>query len=458
MTRALFAVVTLACLCPPLPAAEKVLHFGVQPMAAPKPALKYQLLPEVEDMQSGNAAHEYLRCFAEQRIFFFSRESAADRARFLSLPLADLAKEQLQGYRTRPLQRADWAARLDVCDWMTLRSLQADGTDLLLPELGPLAILGEALHVRFRGQVARREYGDAINTAKTMFALARHLGEHPAGSASLLGISIGERAIGALEEMVQQPGSPNLYWALTQLPCPLVDIRKGVQGDRALVVADLRPLRTDAVMTPEQLEEVTARLSGRVAFLREQAGQPPRNFRAELKAKVADAEAVGRGRERLVAAGIAGALVKDLAPAQVVLLDAKEDYQTQRDDSLKLLGLPIWQIELPAVQSPRVGDGGLFGGLVSRVLDARRAQVRLEQRLALLRCVEALRLSAAGHEGRFPESSAAADAPLPDDPFTGKPFAYELRGATARVCGHGEAGERNGHDHGVCYEITVRKN
>jgi hypothetical protein len=458
MTRALLAAASIAFLCPPLPAGEKVVRFSVQPMAAPKPALKYQLLPEVEEMQSGNAAHEYIRCFAEQRIFFFSRESAADRARFLSMPLADLAKEKLQGYSSRSLQRADWAARLDICDWMTLRSLQADGTDLLVPELGPLALLGESLHVRFRGQVARREYGDALGTAKTILALARHLGEHPAGSASLLGISIGDRALAGLEEMVQQPGSPNLYWALTQLPCPLVEIRKGVQGDRALVAADLRPLRKDAVMAPEQLEEVTALLSGRVAFLREQSGQPPRNFRAELKAKVVDAAVVGGARERLVAAGIAEALVKDFAPAQVVLLDAKEVYQAQRDDSLKLLGLPIWQVDVPSVPTAKDVDGGLFGGLVSRVMDARRAQVRLERRVALLRCVEALRLSAAGHDGRFPESSAAVEVPLADDPFTGKPFAIELKGATARVCGQGETGERDGHDHGVCYEVTVRKN
>ena len=42
-----------------------------------------------------------------------------------------------------------------------------------------------------------------------------------------------------LEEMIQQPGCPNLYWALTDLPSPLVDLRKGLQGNRALVAADL---------------------------------------------------------------------------------------------------------------------------------------------------------------------------------------------------------------------------
>lgn len=453
MTRTLLAAATLAFLPTDARTGDRVVRFSVQPMAAPKPALKYQLLPDVEELQSGNAAHEYIRCFAEQRVFFFSREAATGRARCLAMPLADLAKEKMQS--SSGLKRADLAARMDVCDWMTLRTLQADGTDLLLPELGPLSILAESLQVSCRGQVARKEYAAALGTAKTMFALARHLGEHPAGSASLLGIATADRALSALEEMVQQPGCPSLYWALTDLPSPLVEIRKGVQGDRALVAADLRPLRDDAAMTEEQLAEVTARLSGRVAFLREQSGQPPRNFRAELKAKIADAEAVRLARERLVEAGTAAALVKGLPPTQVILLDAKLEYQVRRDEVLKLLGLGLWQVDAVAAGSAGSCDGGLFGGLVTRALDARRAQVRMEQRLALLRYIEALRLYAAAHDGRFPENPAAG-VPVPGDPMSGKPFAYELNGTTARVCGR-TVTEREQNDRGICYEITLRK-
>jgi hypothetical protein len=385
-------------------------------------------------------------------VFFFSKESAADRARYLSMPLADLAKEKLQSYGNKAIQRADWAARLDVCDWMTLRSLQTDGTDLLLPELGPLGVLAEALQVRLRGQVARRQFDEAIHTAKTMFSLARHLGEHPAGSASLLGISVAERTLTSLEEMVQQPKCPNLYWALTDLPCPLVGIRKGVQGDRALVAADLRPLRADSPMTAEQMEQVVSRLSGRIAFLREQAGQPPRNLRAQLKAKIAEAEAVQRARDRLVAAGCSVAVVKDFSPEQVILLDEKQQYQIRRDEALKLLGLPLWQIESRVVPLPDRDESGVFQGLVPRVMDFRRTQGHLEQRVALLRDVEALRLFAAGHGGQPPDSLAAAGVPLPDDPFTGKLFAYERNGSTACLRARGASGDLD-----VSYEITVRK-
>ena len=54
-----------------------------------------------------------------------------------------------------------------------------------------------------------------------MFAISRHMSEHPTLIADLVGIATANLAIGALEEMFEQPGCPNLYWALTNLPVPL---------------------------------------------------------------------------------------------------------------------------------------------------------------------------------------------------------------------------------------------
>src|SRR5205085_1656341 len=116
--------------------------------------------------------------------------------------------------------------------------------------------------VRFRAEVAGRHFDDALRTAKTMFALGRHLGDHPTEVADLVGLWVAHLGLGTLEEMVQQPGCPNLYWALTDLPCPLVDLRKGVQGDRTLVAADLRSLHDDAPMTETEIEEFVSHLSG----------------------------------------------------------------------------------------------------------------------------------------------------------------------------------------------------
>jgi hypothetical protein len=95
-----------------------------------------------------------------------------------------------------------------------------------------------------------------------------------------------------------------------------------------------------------------------------------------------------------------------------------------------------------------------FEPAVSKV---RRAQARLEQRLALLRHVEALRLYAADHDGALPAKLSEFPVPLPDDPFTGKPFRYEVEGKTAHFRGSPPPGEEKNPTLNIHYEVTVAK-
>ncbi|MFI5456479.1 MAG: hypothetical protein ACHRXM_13600 [Isosphaerales bacterium] len=193
MTRVLIAAVALGAFSPSSRAGETVVRLNVRPMAAPKPALKYQLLPELRELNPGNAAQNYLKCFMEQRHFFFTKEAAADRVRYQTMPLAKLPLDTLRQYGGSALRQADWAARLDALDWQTLERVQNGGIEELPAELGPLQLLAAALQVRFRAEVAGRQFDDAIRTAKTMFALARHLGEHATELADLVGLSVAQK-------------------------------------------------------------------------------------------------------------------------------------------------------------------------------------------------------------------------------------------------------------------------
>src|SRR5207244_3701221 len=104
---------------------------------------------------------------------------------YRTLPLADLPTEKLRNYGGSALSQADYGARLDTADWQVLDRVQTEGTDLRQPDIGSLRILGAGLQARFRGAIARRDYDSAISTAKTMFALARHLGDNPTLQANL---------------------------------------------------------------------------------------------------------------------------------------------------------------------------------------------------------------------------------------------------------------------------------
>ena len=459
MLPAFLATSLLAPIAAEPRAAEAVTRLAVSPTAAAKPAFKYQLLPEVRELKAGNPVQWYIRCFMEQRIFFFNKDVIAERARYRTMPLKELPADKLKNYGGNALSQADWAARLDTPDWQVLDRVQTEGTGIAFPELAPFRELANGLQVRFRGEVARREFDDAIGTAKTMFAFARHLGEHPTVAANALGLVVADMALDSLEEMIQQPGCPNLYWALTDLPRPLVELRKGFQGARALVDTELRTLRDDASMTDAELDELIGHLSGQAGFAREQAGQPPRNLRTKFTASARDAESVRAARARLVEAGYAESRVAKFPALQVVLLDEKREYEIRRDEEMKLLSLTPPEIE--ALAGPegeaKAGTDALFADLLPPIRETRLAQARLQQRVALLRHVEALRMYAATHAGELPQKLTDVGVPLPGDLFTSKPFSYKLDGTTAHLQATVAKGEEKNAKFTLNYEITIRR-
>jgi hypothetical protein len=130
----------------------------------------------------------------------------------------------------------------------------------VLPDVQQIRPLANAIQVRFRSEVALRRFDDAIQTAKTMFAISRHMSEHPTLIGNLVGIATANLAIGALEEMLEQPGCPNVYWALTNLPIPLVPLDKGMGGERALVLSEFRDLDESDPMSADKLRKFIAHM------------------------------------------------------------------------------------------------------------------------------------------------------------------------------------------------------
>ncbi len=145
------------------------------------------------------------------------------------MPLEELSPREFEDYGGFALDQVDRAARLDTPDWQILLKLKSEGFSLPIPDVQQFAVLARALDVRFRTEVALRQFDQGIYTAKTMFAMVRHLGDHPIFIGDLVGIAIAHVTIRTLDEMLERPGCPNLYWALTNLPCPLVSIEIGAR-------------------------------------------------------------------------------------------------------------------------------------------------------------------------------------------------------------------------------------
>ena len=60
--------------------------------------------------------------------------------------------------------------------------------------------------------------------------------------------------------MLEQPGCPNLYWALTNLPDPFISIKTGLDGERLSIWAFTRDLTLQAPMSAEQIKKVHRRV------------------------------------------------------------------------------------------------------------------------------------------------------------------------------------------------------
>jgi hypothetical protein len=430
-----------------------VVKSTVSPAAAAVPSLKYLLLPELRDQQPGNQVQAFYKCFMEQHNFYHDKGEIEKRERWSTAPLPDLAREKdLVGYGGSGLRQADYAARLESVAWEILLQFKAEGINLLLPDAQQLRQLAGALRVRARGEIARKEYDAALRTLQTMFALAHTLDEHPTLIGQLVGIAITNMALGVVEELQQQPGAPSLFWALADLPTPFIDLRKGMQGERLWLPKDYDLLRK-AEPIPESV------LNRRVKELTEwltsgEGGKkltPPAEFYASQTGNPATVAAM---KERLAKLGHKPADLDKLGTLQIAMMDDFARYERYRDDLMKWTNLPYW--ELPADLATRKQPEGVFPELAPAAFKVIQARARVQQYLSLLQAVEAVRIHAAENGGKVPASLADTKLPVPADPVTGKPFAYEVKGAVAVIRGTPPADRKNDPFFNRVYEVTIR--
>jgi hypothetical protein len=436
---------------------ETLIRLNVAPAAAPRPALKYLLLPELKEMNPGNPIEGYLKCIVQQHRFAFNEGRFEGRKSLLAMPLEALPAPEVREIGRFALGQVDRAARLDNPDWQVLLKLRADGIATLLPDVQEMRSLARALQARSRVEIAESRVNDAIGTVKTMLAMTRHMGEHPTLLGDLVAIAIADLAIGSLEELLEQPDCPNFYWALTTLPDPLVSLRIGLDGERLIIATSFRDLDLSAPMSAERIKKFIESMER--MFLEGMPNGPSGGIPAYLAACKADEQKLAAARNRLVDSGLVEASVNAFPADQVILLDEALECQVRFDNITKNMGFSARQFEsfiekaCAVKQEPAI----LADAVLPAQTNARRAQGRLEQRIALLRHVEALRMYAAEHHGAFPAKLSDVTVPLPDDPFTGEPFCYEVKGASAHVRGTPPEAEKKTAAYRLHYEITLKK-
>jgi hypothetical protein len=302
--------------------------------------------------------------------------------------------------------------------------------------------------------MAEGNYAQAVASLKTGFTLARHLGETPNVMSSLVGMAIANAMAKEVETLLQMPGAPNLYWALTGLPRPLIDLRKPMQGEEIMADGLLPSLAEleQAPMSPAQVDELIRRV---YRAMRMAEGGAPGFPGPETGVQLAFTGLVMKyypeAKRFLLGHGRKPEVVEAMPAPQVVMIYSVVHFQRLRDDLFKWVGVPYPEaragLRRAAQERQKVCDG-LGGGvpLLLAFLPALEkifvAQARTDRQIAALRCIEAIRLYAAGHEGQLPRQlSDITEVPIPIDPATGHAFEYRTEVATATLLARPPAGD-----------------
>jgi len=472
MIRRLACLVVLVTAAAPLPAqmdGPGPTRLTVRPAAAPDPALKYQLLPELKDMTPGNAALLYQRAHSPEwwSSHFRQRGEAAKMESWLELPLKQLPIGEMRYLESWPgLQEVDRAARREYCDWEMTQRVRTEGYSMLIPDVQGFREYARFLSMRARLELAEGKLDKAVYTFQTGLALARDVANAPTFINVLVGLAVAHQMADRLEDLMQLPDAPNLYWALAVLPEPFIDLRKPIQGERLFLEAEFPELKTIAsrVWGADEQQTFMSHL--------ERLGDVADNWgiKGPVDRKLAVIGVVIKlypeAKRFLVAQRRKAAEVEAMPALQVVLLYSQHNTQRIQDDYYKWVSFPYWQARVGlekadreirlAVQRLDIMPFGLLIPAVSRVYTIR---VRLDRRLAALRCIEAIRLHAAAHDGKPPAAlGAITEVPVPVDPVSGRGFDYTVDGQRVTLR------ESRGADglpvllgHPLHYEVTFQR-
>ena len=421
---------------------EQPVKLTLHPAPQPIPALKYRLLPGRLDQQPGNAAVHYGKVTAEETRFFSSREMLENIDRWQETPLEELRDGQVNLPTSSGIEGSiRRGAHCRVCDWqLPIGDVPFYG--MLLPEIQQTREFGRILSVRARMQIADGEFADAVETLQSGYSLGRHVAAGETIVNGLVGIAICEIMSHQVLEFVQQPKAPNLYWALTMLPRPLIEMRDALDVEAMgieLSFPELRDIKT-AERTPDEWRALFHRFAKEVIeqTSANESPKPPTPDQLDERCR----KMLPAAKQSLIAGGLPAEQVEAMSIHQVALLYTLSTYHELVDEVNKYYFLPYPQasvgvdavIERAKQQQREIIPIAerLFPGL--RV--TRSAVVRNDRTIVLFRVIEALRIYAASHAGKLPETLAdITEVPVPDDPVTGAAFGYRREGDQAILQG-----------------------
>jgi hypothetical protein len=424
--------------------APKTFELTLSPAPEPVPALKYRLLPAREDQVRGNAAPIYLRIIFEHASGEWHRLLRDEPRRLLemgtdTMPL-DEAEKALSTFETA-LAQISAAGLYSDCDWEYVQ--EEDPLTILLPDAQSMRNYARLLSLQTRYEVRKGRSVEAVASLRDGFALARHVARAPFLVNQLIGNAIAEVMITELDDVIPLDGAPNLYWALNELPQPIITFDEGLATESKII-----QLRFPELAVPKASVDWT-QLSKRmrnwaVDVTKSEGGVEAVLLAAQIQRK-ATPEQLERARAELPQiAGYSNQEVAGMSDAEVEVRYTLALHRFIYDAWRKWFRVPYYQassrtstttdeLRTEARRRELYPLVSLLTPLRANLANLLGSQARSTRQVARLQVIEALRMHAAA-TGKLPEKlDEVSVVPVPRDPATGGPFAYTLDDETATL-------------------------
>ncbi|MHC4533444.1 MAG: hypothetical protein ACYS6K_05785 [Planctomycetota bacterium] len=465
----LIAVLGVLPLCPAVHGADKTTDQSVEvrtlslvPAGEPVPAMSYRLLPRYLDQKTGNAALFYYSAAAlcPDREPEDIREKISDWREKSVDQLNRKEVEEALSYFSNCFHQIKLAAQRNDCQWeMPLE----DGFAMQMPHLATFRRMIFAMQLQIRLKIADRQTDQALEMLRQGLYMGRSIAQGSTVIQDLVGTAITALLLKEVESLMQMPDSPNLYWALTALPDPMIDMHTSLENEREVLFVEFPQLRNleSEVLSPAQASAVVSDFMKKIQILNGGTGDVP--FQGLMPVgwvmmHYSDA------KEFLAHKGYSQERIDALPAAQAVLIYQKQEYLEIMDNFFKWFEIPYYQAQPHLKKAEKHLDNhshtkGIKANLFTTLLPALSRiaflQARLNRNIALLRTIEAIRMFAAEHSGQLPGSlTEITSVPIPADPVTGKDFIFRrIDSQNARLEAPVAPDERKRRP---VYELTIK--
>jgi hypothetical protein len=420
----------------------------------PKPALQYSLWPRYWERKYGDATPHYYRALVIDGDLSpdLEKQYIEKSEAWLANEVTDATKLEMRNWLVahrdviKELGVAAHRERLELD--VRLRDLSGmEAISFLLPDAQNMRKLARMLAIKARLEIADGQVDEAIRTLRVGYRLAEAAAKTPTLINDLVGVAIASIMTHELTRVVASSDSPNLYWAISQLPRPFIDLRESLEHESELPL-QIFPFLRDAETVFRSPDEWRRLMLDTYLKFHELSG----DYRGkpgpltDIAATVLMMKSYPVAKRYLIDNGIPLEKVEAMPVGQVLAICTARIHREVYDEMFKWTFLPPaqvhgkWEAAYRRLQDEgHLGPGNVDTGafpIVDLLLPALQpawyAPLRLERQLAALRVIEAIRMHAAENGGKLPASlDEISAAVVPLDPLYEKPFAYRVDGKTA---------------------------